>query len=451
MTFPSDFVWGAACASFQLEGGGEADGKGRSVWDMFSEWPGKVLNGDTGAVSTDHYNRYREDVALMGEIELQAYRFSISWPRVLPDGVGAVNQAGLDFYDRLVDELLENGVQPWVTLFHWDFPYSLFLRGGWLNRASSDWFAEYTATVVDRLSDRVHHWMPINEPQVFLGLGHSTGDHAPGLRLDTRESLLATHNVLLAHGKSVQAIRAGAKTPPVIGNVQVGVAFMPASDDPADVEAARTATMSATGDHYWTNTWFSDPMVLGHYPEDGIEALGKSMFDIPNGDMETIRQPLDFYGTNIYRGDTVQDKDGQPVPVKRVEGYPVTRMDWPVEPEALYWGPRFLFERYGLPIVITENGMASSDWVHLDGKVHDPQRIDFLNRYLLAFERAIKDGIEAAGYFQWSFIDNFEWVFGYQDRFGITFVDYETKERTLKDSAYWYRDVIKSNGQTLHG
>lgn len=449
MSFPSDFVWGTACASYQLEGGQTADGKGRSVWDMMSDWPGKIAHADKGGDSTDHYHRFAEDVKLMSEIGLQAYRFSISWPRVLPDGIGKVNPDGLDFYDRLVDSLLEQDIEPWATLFHWDYPYTLHQNGGWLNRDSSDWFAEYTATVVDRLSDRVKYWMPINEPQSYIELGHRTGEHAPGLQLATSEVLITAHNSLLAHGKSVQAIRANAKTTPIVGNAQFGVVRMPVSNDPADVEAARATMMGVSTEHFWSNTWFSDPMILGEYPQHGVEAFGSDMPDIPDEDMETIAQPLDFYGVNIYHGDWIGDDKGKPVEKRRKDGFAITRMDWPVEPESLYWGPRYLYERYKLPIVITENGISCCDWVHLDGKVHDPQRIDYAGRYLLAFQRAIEDGVDGRGYLQWSVIDNFEWALGFQERCGLIYVDYETKERTLKDSAYWYRDVIASNGASL--
>ncbi len=450
MSFPKDFVWGAAAASYQVEGGAYEDGKGLSVWDMMSRQPGKIWEGNTGDVSCDHYHRYEEDARLMGDIGLQAYRLSISWPRVLPDGVGRVNDKGLSFYDRLVDALLENGVQPWVTLFHWDYPYALYNRGGWLNSDSPDWFAEYAAVIAGKLSDRVSHWMTLNEPQCFIGLGHQSGTHAPGLKLGFAEVLRAGHNTLLAHGKSVMALRAGSKIPASIGAAPVGSAKIPASSRSADVEAARRAIFSITEKDCWNNTWFADPMILGAYPEDGLRLFQKDLPEIREGDMNCIRQPLDFYGVNIYAGETIRAAaEGNYETVKGADGPPLTMMNWRMTPQSLYWGPKFLYERYKLPIVVTENGMANTDWVHLDGKVYDPQRIDFLTRYLKEYKRACEDGVDVRGYFVWSILDNFEWVEGYSKRFGIIFVDYATGKRTLKDSAYWYKDVIAANGSTL--
>jgi beta-glucosidase len=445
VNFRENFTWGATGASYQVEGAAYEDGKGLSVWDMFCRQPGKIWQGNTGEVACDHYHRYEEDARLMGDIGLNAYRFSISWPRVLPDGTGIVNEKGLGFYDRLVDALLQNGVEPWVTLFHWDYPYALYCRGGWLNRDSADWFAEYATVIVDQLSDRVQHWMTLNEPQAFIGLGHQSGYHAPGLRLSFADCLLAAHHSLLAHGQAVQVIRAGAKAKPSIGAAPVGVVKMPARENSKDVEAARSSMFSITKPGFWNNTWFADPMIFGKYPEDGVALFGKDMPEIHSGDMETICQPLDFYGTNIYSGDTVRSAaQGKYEVIAGPDGPPLTTMEWHVTPEVLYWGPKFLFERYKLPIVVTENGMANCDWIHLDGKVHDPQRIDFLARYIREYKRAIDDGVPARGYFLWSFMDNFEWAYGYKQRFGIIHVDYATQKRTPKDSAYWYRDMIRS-------
>ncbi len=343
MSFPKNFVWGAAAASYQIEGGAYDDGKGLSVWDTFCQTPGKVYHGNTGELACDHYHRYREDAALMGEIGLQAYRLSIGWPRVIPEGVGEVNAAGLDFYDRLIDALLEHNVQPWVTLFHWDYPYALYLRGGWLNPASSDWCADYTAVIVDKLSDRVQHWMTQNEAQVYLGLGHQDGIHAPGLQLGWADVLAATHNSHLAHGKSVQVIRARAKSQPLIGTAPIGYAHIPASDRPQDIAAARPAMFSVSRRDCWNCTWFSDPLILGRYPEDGLQLFEAEMPPIKDGDLETICQPLDFYGFNTYSGDIVRaSAEGRPEPVPETDGAAHTSMEWPVTPQALYWGPRFL-------------------------------------------------------------------------------------------------------------
>ncbi|MFC1959225.1 GH1 family beta-glucosidase [Chloroflexota bacterium] len=449
MAFPEGFVWGAAAASYQLEGAAQADGKGLSVWDQFSHTPGKVYNGNTGDVACDHYHRYKEDVGLMKEIGLHAYRLSISWPRVIPAGTGAVNEAGLDFYDRLIDELLANQITPYVTLFHWDFPYDLYCRGSWLNRDSVDWFADYSTLMAERLGDRVKHWMPLNEPSVFVQLGYLIGEHAPGDKLAFNQVLQIAHHVLLAQGKSIQAIRAAASDTQV-GAALAGAVMIPATESPEDIEAARQAMFTTYDKHIWLRHWWADPVFFGKYPEDGVAFFGEDMPEIQVGDMETIQQPLDFYGMNIYHGTYIkQGADGKPEMLSEPVGYPVTAFHWPVAPESLYWGPRFISERYNVPIMITENGLANTDWVSVDGKVHDPQRIDFTTRYLRNYGRAFDDGVDIRAYFHWSIMDNFEWAEGMKHRFGMIHVDYATLKRTLKDSAYWYKDVIVSNGATL--
>ncbi|MFH1568891.1 MAG: GH1 family beta-glucosidase [Gemmatimonadota bacterium] len=449
MTFPSDFVWGAAAASYQVEGAACEDGKGLSVWDTMCRWPGKVWQGQTGAVSCDHYHRYEEDAGLMGEIGLKAYRLSVSWPRVLPAGVGAANEKGLAFYDRLIDALLARGVDPWVTLFHWDYPHALYARGGWLSPDSPAWFAEYAGVIVDRLSDRVTHWMTQNEPQCYLGLGHQTGIHAPGVQWPFEDVLRATHHSLLAHGRAVQVIRARARRAPQVGAAPVGVVKMPATASAEDVEAARRRMFAIAERDCWNNTWFADPMILGKYPEDGLALFGEQLPPVGSGDLESICQPLDFYGVNVYHGETVRAVGNGCETVPLPEGHALTAMEWPVTPAALYWGPRFLYERYGLPIAVTENGMANCDWVQCDGRVRDPQRIDFLCRYLRELGRAIADGVPGIAYFTWSILDNFEWSFGYKRRFGLIYVDYPSGKRILKDSARWYGQVIASNGASL--
>lgn len=460
-SFPQTFTWGAAAASYQIEGAASEDGKGPGVWDMMCRLPGRIWEGQNGDIACDHYHRYAEDVALMKSIGLQAYRLSLSWPRIMPEGTGAVNPKGLDFYDRLVDELLAAGVQPWVTLFHWDLPLALYYRGHWLNPDMPQWFADYTRVVVDKLSDRVSHWMTLNEPQCFIGLALQLGKHAPGDKLGLPEILRAGHGALLSHGRAVQVIRAHAKIPSQIGWAPVGVSTIPASEDPADVEAARQSMFSISSDHtivnpwdqtdVWNNTWWGDPVVFGHYPEDGLATYGKAVPAIGPDDMKIISQPIDFYGANTYNGSTMRaGPDGRPQKVPKPEGSPITALKWGVTPECLYWTPKFLHERYKLPIVITENGMSGADWVSLDGKVHDPQRVDFLHRYLLSLDRAVRDGVDVRGYFLWSIMDNFEWAEGFKERFGIIHVDYATQKRTLKDSAHWYRQVIATNGGSLH-
>ncbi len=448
MAFPKDFIWGAATSSYQVEGAAYRDGGGMSVWDMLGRQPGRIKNGDTGEMACDHYRRYREDVGLMAEMGLQAYRFSISWPRILPEGTGVINDKGLDFYSRLVDALLERGIAPWVTLFHWDYPYALYCRGGWLNRDSADWFAEYTARVVDRLSDRVAHWMTLNEPQCFIGMGHLDGSHAPGLQMGLAEVLRAAHHALLAHGRAVQVIRARAIKAPLIGTVQANLVSIPATGRPEDITAARRRMFAIRRKSFFNNSWFSDPMILGHYPEDGLRLFAADMPELPSGDLAIIHQPLDFFGANIYSGRCIRATPAGEAENVPDADLPVTAMGWPVTPEALYWGPRFLHERYRLPIVITENGMASDDTLE-DDRVHDRQRIDFLQQYLEEYSRAIAEGVPALGYFLWSVMDNFEWAEGYAKRFGLIHVDYASQRRTLKDSAHWYREVIASRGGHL--
>lgn len=448
--FPKSFAWGAASSAYQIEGAAGVDGRGPSVWDEFCRRPGAVQCGHTGEVACDHYNRMLDDVALMERLGLRAYRFSVSWPRVLPQGVGPVNQRGVDFYDRLVDALLAAGIEPWLTLFHWDFPLALQHRGGWLNRESADWFAEYAATVARRLGDRVGQWITINEPQIYIGLGHGDGTHAPGLRLSLADRLLATHHTLLAHGRGVQAIRANAARRAQVGWAPVMRVDYPADVTPTDVNAARAATFAVTAKDSWNNTWFADPVCLGRYPEDGLRLFGADAPAVMPGDMETIQQPLDFFGVNIYSGTPVRaDRDGRAKPVAHPPGVPETAFRWTVSPESLYWGPRFLHERYGLPVVITENGLSSMDWVGVDGRVRDGGRIDFTLRYLLALRRAVRDGVDVRGYFHWSILDNFEWAEGYRHRFGLVHVDYETQQRTIKDSARWYARVIETSGAAL--
>ena len=447
--FPSGFTWGSATSSYQIEGGVEKHGRGLSVWDAFSHTPGRVRMDHNGDVACDHVNRFREDVALMKEIGLEAYRFSVAWPRVMPEGAGAVSEPGLAFYDRLVDELLGAGIQPWVTLFHWDYPLTLARQGGWLNPSSPFWFEEYARAVVDRLSDRVSHWITINEPQVSINLGHSTGEHAPGLKLPLADLVLISHHMLVAHGQAARTIRERAKTKPQVTWAPVGVVRIPSTNKPEDIELARSLTFSSDREDMWLNSWYNDPVFLGHYPEDGLSRYGKMLPDGWERDLEVIAQPMDLFGVNIYHGSTVKpDGDGH-IEVPLDPGHPRTAFGWPITPECLYWGPKFFYERYGKPVVITENGRSNHDVVSLDGRVHDPQRIDYTTRHLLEVSRAIKDGIPIRAYFHWSLLDNFEWAEGYEQRFGLVHVDFQTQKRTPKDSAYWYAGVIKSNGSTL--
>ena len=445
MAFPKNFAWGAAAASYQIEGAAHEDGKGDSVWDMFVRKNGTIWRQHTGDVACDHYHRYPEDVALWKQIGLKAYRLSVSWPRILPNGTGPVNEAGVAFYDRLVDTLLAAGITPWLTCFHWDFPLDLYHRGGWLNRDSADWFAEYAGVLADRLSDRVTNFMTFNEPQCFVLLGLDTAVQAPGDKLREAEQVRAQHHVLLAHGKAVQALRARAKQSLNIGYAPVGIISIPATDDAKDLAAA-DALMGTAIPSRWDNVSWYDPVFLGKYPErEGLVSR------LPQGferDLPTIAQPIDFCGTNIYFGTTVRaGADGAPEVVPEPQGSPITAFNWPVAERALFHGPRYFYERYKKPIVITENGLSCRDWVSVDGAVHDPNRIDFMTRYLRELHRAIQAGVPVDGYFHWSIMDNFEWSEGYKERFGLIHVDYATQKRTLKDSALWYAKVIASDGE----
>ncbi len=448
--FPEGFAWGAAASAYQIEGAATADGKGLSIWDEFCGRSGTTWRGQTGDVACEHYHRYRDDVQLMRSIGLSAYRLSVSWPRILPDGTGRVNAAGLDFYDRLVDELVAAEIEPYVTLYHWDLPLALHQRGGWLAPECPQWFADYTAIVVERLSDRVQHWITLNEPQVIAHNGYLDGEHAPGERLELAEVLKIGHHTLLAHGRAVQAIRANSKRPCRVGYAPVGVVFVPATSSSEDVAAAARAMRGVDGAHMWNNSWWLDPVFRGHYPQEGIAAYGDAVPEVGADDMAIISQPIDFLGTNIYTAGIVSGgADGRPVFLERAVDSPVTTMEWDVVPDSLYWGPRLLWEEYATPLIITENGIAGREWVCMDGAVHDSMRIDFLRRHLCALRRATSEGVPVTGYFHWSIMDNFEWARGYRERFGLVYVDFATQKRILKDSAHWYRRIIASSGAAL--
>jgi beta-glucosidase len=448
MTYPKNFIWGAATSAYQIEGAAGDDGRGPSIWDEFCRRPGAVRQGASGAIACDHYHRYRQDVALMEELGLKAYRFSISWPRVLPYGKGHINAAGLDFYDRLTDALLEAGITPYVTLYHWDYPLALHRFGGWLHPESSDWFAEYASVVVGSLSDRVSHWLTFNEPQIFVGFGYQDGSHAPGERLELAQVLTIGHNVLLAHGKAAQAIRSCARVKPAVGYaVAVSPVAVPATETDADIQAAREVFFAAARPLGINNSWWTDPVVLGYYPQDGLTLFDKALPQIGGSDFSTICQPLDFLGLNVYFGEHYRaGTGGAPEKVPCAPDHEKTSFDWPVVPESIYWAAKFYTERYRLPVLISENGMACIDSVSPDGCVHDAQRIDFLRRYLCQLKRACSEGVDVRGYFVWSLLDNFEWAEGYHQRFGIVYVDYPTQQRTPKDSAAWYKEVIAARG-----
>lgn len=451
MGFKKDFVWGVATASHQIEGGWNEDGKGLNIWDVFSHEPDNIDCGHTGDVACDHYHRFREDVALMKELGIKAYRFSLSWARIFPDGTDKINEKGVKFYSDLIDELLKNEIEPYITLFHWDYPYALYRKGGWLNDESVKWFADYAAKVSELYSDRVKNFITFNEPQCFIGLGYLAGVHAPGLKVSYKDAFQMCHNVLKAHGAAVIALRKNAKQPLKIGYAPTCSVRYPASDSPEDIEAARKeffACPSLSRDVMWNTSWWSEPVIFGHYPEDGLEIYKEYLPEITEEDMKLINQPIDFYGQNIYNGIGIRaGKDGTAEYEERYAGFPKTGSQWPITPECFYWGSKFLYERYKLPFYITENGMSAHDVVSLDGMVHDPNRIDFLNRYLLELEKAADDGADIGGYFLWSFMDNYEWSRGYTERFGIVFMDYNTQKRIPKDSAYWYKSWIEEHSK----
>lgn len=448
MKFSESFIWGTASAAYQVEGAYNEGGKGLNIWDAYTQTGSYVSHGENGNTACDHYHRFREDVRIMADMGIKYYRFSISWSRVIPDGTGKVNDAGLKFYSDLVDELLKNGIEPMVTLFHWDYPLALHHKGGWLNRESADWFAEYAKVIVDALSDRVRYWMTINEPQVFIGCGYYLGKFAPFQKLSDGDLARMSHHVLLAHGKAVRVIRENAKTEPFVGFAYASSCCTPESDTPEAIENARKKSFAFSREGFAFNTaWWADPILLGDYPEEAYEVLGSDMPEIMEGDLEIISQPVDFYGLNSYESKAVPKADGYAE--NSYTGCPRTHIGWPVTPDVLYWSPKFLYERYGKPVLISENGMAGHDWVQLDGKVHDPYRIDFMKRYLRELHRCAEDGTEIMGYLYWSILDNFEWADGYDKRFGLVHVDYITQKRTVKDSGYFYRDVIASDGEAV--
>ena len=437
---PEDFVWGCATASYQIEGAWDEDGKGESIWDRFCHTPDNVRNGDTGDVACDHYHRVREDVALMKELGLKAYRFSISWPRIFPSGKGEVNQQGLDFYSRLVDELLAAEIIPFPTLYHWDLPQALQDEGGWANRETATHFAEYCAVTVDRLGDRVKRWMIFNEPWVFTILGYLSGHHAPGIR-DASMAMRATHIVNLAQGLAARAIRATGKVE------QVGTAFStsgvyPASGSEEDKAAAERRFRFA-------NLWFLEPAQNGRYPDPYVGGTDPGRFGAEPGHMEIVKAPLDFIGVNLYSRSVVehdpQDRNlgARDVPVQDVER---TDFGWEVYPEAIHDVVMRLWRDYQRPIYITENGCSYGDGPDERGVVDDQRRISFYQRYIAQVARAAEEGADVRGYFAWSLMDNFEWAMGYGERFGIVHVDYPTQRRTIKQSGYWYRDLIATNG-----
>jgi beta-glucosidase len=442
--FPDDFLWGAATSAYQIEGSPLADGAGPSIWHRFCHTPGMVANGETGDVACDHYRRFREDVKLMAALGLKSYRFSISWSRILPDGTGRVNPKGLAFYEQLVDALLEHGIQPMATLYHWDLPAALDDRGGWLNPDIADWFAEYAGVMFDALDDRVKLWATLNEPWVVTDGGYLFGALAPGHR-SLFEGPIASHNLLRASARAVERYRAG-------GRHQIGLVVNlepkhPVSNSDADLRAAELA-------HAYFNLQYLDPVFFGRYPEDLREVFGQAWPDWTDQQAEEARHDVDFLGINYYTRSVVRhapERWFMNVDRVRQNHATHTETDWEVYPDSLVETLKWVTDRYGrLPLYVTENGAAFFDPPKtVDGRVEDYLRVDYLRKHIRAVHQAIAQGVDMRGYFVWSLMDNFEWSQGYAKRFGIVHVDYETLERTPKQSAEYYRRVIASNGAAV--
>jgi len=438
---PDGFTWGVATSAYQVEGAVAEDGRSPSIWDTFSHTPGKVAGGDTGDVACDSYHRWPEDLGLMKELGVGAYRFSIAWPRVMPGGGGPVNAAGLDYYDRLVDALLAAGITPYPTLYHWDLPQVLQDRGGWASRDTAGCLAEYASVVAARLGDRVSNWVTVNEPRCAAWIGHLEGRHAPGLA-DIDVAVPASFHLLLGHGLATQAVRAavpGAR----VGLVNVFHTCEPASDRPEDIEA------TARFDGH-VNRWWLDPIHGRGFPVDMQRVYGVDLPEQP-GDLATIATPLDFLGANYYSPAVIADDPGGPVPHARdlpPDGVPQTMLNWEIRAAGLEQVLLRLAREYGArEVIVTENGSAWADDITPDGQVHDAGRLGYLEEHLAACARAVRGGVPLAGYFAWSLLDNFEWDYGYDARFGLVYVDYATQQRVMKDSGRRYADIIAAHGQ----
>lgn len=436
--FPGRFLWGTATAAAQIEGAAFEDGKGVSIWDDFSCKPGTTLLGHTPTYACDHYHRYEEDLDLLAKLGIRAYRFSISWPRILPDGRGVINQKGLDFYNRLIDGLLKRDIVPFVTLYHWDLPLALEKEGGWRVRKTVHAFEKYTCIMVETLGDRVEYWATFNEMPCIVDLGYRTGRHAPGAREPEKIIRQVNHHVLLAHGLGLRAIRSSAGIKPqagIVSNPAVGVPFF---EEKQHIDAARSYFAEI-------NAWMLDPIYRGCYPEIEWDSLGNDVPDVEDGDLEIIAEPMDFIGINLYSpGDVVHASRKLDFPEEHA---PSTDMKWPIITDCLYWASRFIHEIYQPEdIYITESGCAFPDDVNKDGNVDDISRIEYLKNHLKGVHRAVEEDIPVKGYFVWSFMDNFEWAYGYTKRFGLVFVNYESFQRIPKLSFDWYSSLIRNNG-----
>ncbi len=442
LDFGKDFTWGVATSSYQIEGGHNEGGRRPSIWDTFSHTYGKVKNFENGDVACDHYHRMDEDIALLKELGVKAYRFSISWSRLLPDGFNP-SQEGINFYNNLINKLLENGIQPFLTMYHWDLPQSLQSNGGWENRDIINWFDNYSSKIVEYFGDRVKHMITLNEPSIFVNHGYKEGVYAPGLRLDNSKIVNIVHNVLCAHGKAVKNTRR-------YNDIEVGITLannpmIPDTLEDFNIRQARES-QDYTGDDgpffLFSMRLWGDPIFYGKYADGYFNRFGKDI-KIEDGDMELISQKLDFVGINTYTGNRVGIKNGKLNFYGYTTGMPMNSVGWRVEPDSLYYVTKYFHNAYHVPIYITENGYTIQDSVCLDGKVHDAQRIDYIERYLNGLKKAQNEGIDIRGYFYWSFMDNFEWADGYTPRFGLVFVDFlNGNKRIPKDSYYWYKSLI---------
>jgi beta-glucosidase len=446
LTFPKGFLWGTASASYQIEGAWNEDGKGESIWDRFCHTPGKIKHGDSGDVACDYYHRYSDDIAMMSEMGLTASRISLSWPRILPQGHGTINQKGLDFYSRVVDEMLRRNIKPFVTLFHWDLPQAIEDAGGWPNRDTASYFRDYAAIVADRLGDRVKHWMVFNEPWVFTVFGYLAGIHAPG-RNEPAEGMRATHVVNLAQGLAVRAIRDKGHKPEA-----VGTAFSMSPVHPEN-PASKDDRDAAERWHGFFNTWFLETVMNGRYPEVYVNGKFADRVEIRPGDLETIKAPLDFVGINLYTRQVVAyDPTDTNLGAKQVrpDGKEFTDFGWEIYPKALSEMILRITKDYNRPaIYVTENGCSYGDGPGADGEVRDERRVSFLRRYIAEVGRAIQQGADVRGYFTWTFTDNFEWAEGYAQRFGIVYCNFKTQQRIVKQSGKWYSRLARANALDL--
>lgn len=444
MSLDKNFIWGVSCSAYQIEGAENEGGRGESVWDSkFTK--GKTLGDMNGKIACDHYHRYKEDVALLKDLGIKNYRFSVSWSRIFPDGTGDINPQGVEFYKNLIDELINAHITPWVTLFHWDLPRKLYEKGGYLNPEISDWFANYAEKVVEIFGARVSNYIIMNEPQCIVEEGHFSGTHAPFLQLSRKETFTVAHNLLLCMGKAEKAMRKAAKHKLNIGIAPCFTPVMPTKEE--DKELALKYNFLPSGD-FWDGCYFTDALIKGEFTDDYKEWFKEYDYNPSAEDMKIIKSDLDFFCANFYRGFYIEKTANG---IKRKSALPTddfTATNWAVTPEALDYLIEYYYNRYKMPIILSENGVALSEWKTLEGDIPDDMRIDYMKRHIERVKK-MAEKYPVKGYFYWSFTDNFEWAYGYSKRFGLVYVDYKTLERIPKKSAYWYKKVTETNGEDL--